>query len=164
MKKILFMLLVTFIVTVYAKPMVIVSILPEQTFVKKIAKEKVDITLMVEPGNSPHSYEPKASQMISISKGDIYFSLGVEFEDAWLDRFKSQNPKLMIVNISDKVQKIKMAEDHHEEKHEHKGFDPHTWTSPDNVKIMAVSIYEALVKIDSDNKEFYKSGTVLELI
>ncbi len=74
MKKILFMLMIAFNVIVYAKPIVIVSILPEQTFVKKIAKEKVELTLMVEPGNSPHSYEPKASQMISISK-QIYIFL-----------------------------------------------------------------------------------------
>ena len=158
MKKFLFMLMVAFGITVYAKPMVIVSILPEQTFVKKIAKEKVDITLMVEPGNSPHSYEPKTSQMISISKADIYFSIGVEFENAWLDRFKSQNPKLKFVNISDEIQKIKMAEHHHEDEHEHEGVDPHTWTSPENVKLMALSIYKSLVEIDPVNTKFYKSN------
>ncbi len=50
--------------------------------------------------------------------------------------------------------------DHEEEHghHEHEGLDPHTWTSPANVKIMAVNIYKALVEVDPANKEFYKSN------
>lgn len=158
MRKIIFILLVAFNIEVYAKPIVVVSILPQQTFVEKIAKEKVDITLMVKPGNSPHSYEPKPSQMISISKADIYFSIGVEFENTWLDRFQSQNKKLKFVNIGDKVPKMEMAEHHHEEEHHHKGLDPHIWTSPKNVKIMADTIYKTLVQIDPVNEKFYKSN------
>ncbi|MFT5836329.1 MAG: zinc transport system substrate-binding protein [Sulfurimonas sp.] len=186
MKKILFTLLSLFSITVYAKPIVVVSILPQETFVQKIAKDMVDITLMVKPGNSPHSYEPKPSQMISISKADIYFSIDVEFENVWLDRFKSQNKNLKVINISDGITKIAMAGHHHhedehheEESHEeehhekihhedehdddehqedHVGLDPHTWTSPKNVKIMAHNIYKALVEIDPTNKKFYKSN------
>ena len=172
MKKTLFILLFGLISSVYAKPMVVVSILPEQTFVEKIAKDKVDIALMVKPGNSPHSYEPKSSQMIAISKADVYFSIGVDFEHTWLPRFISQNKDLKIVNISDKVTKIEMSEHHHgeEEHHEkvhhdeheehedHEGLDPHTWTSPKNVKIMAEVIYETLVQIDPSNKSFYKTN------
>lgn len=155
MKKILFTLLLLFSITIYAKPMVIVSILPQQTFVQKIAKDKVDITLMVKPGNSPHSYEPKPSQMISISKANIYFSIDVEFEKPWLQRFKSQNKNLRFVNINDGVVKLAMIE-HHDKEEEHHGLDPHTWTSPKNVKIMAKNIYKTLSEIDSSNKQFYK--------
>ncbi len=128
---------------------------------------------MVKPGNSPHSYEPKPSQMISISNADIYFSIDVEFENVWLDRFKSQNKNLKVVNISEGITTIAMrGHHHHEEEHhdddeanheeeeheEHEGLDPHTWTSPKNVKIMAENIYKTLVEIDPKNKEFYKSN------
>ncbi|MDA3908299.1 MAG: zinc ABC transporter substrate-binding protein, partial [Sulfurimonas sp.] len=62
----------------YAKIHTIVSVLPELTFVEKIGGDKIDIKLMVKPGNSPHSYEPKPSQMKDISNADIYFAIGVE--------------------------------------------------------------------------------------
>ena len=150
MKKIFSILLVVISTIVYAKPTVVVSILPQETFVKKIAKDKLDVTVMVTPGSSPHSYEPKPSQMISISKADVYFSIGIEFEDTWLDRFKSQNKELKFVNLSDKIEKI--------EKNHRKSLDPHTWTSPNNVKIMAQSIYETLVQVDPLNEKFYKSN------
>ena len=166
MKKALFSMFSMFLLfsfAAFAKPVVVVSIAPEKTFVQKIAKDRADVTVMVEAGDSPHSYEPKASQMIAISKADVYFSIGVDFEKAWLSRFKSQNPKLLFVNVSDAVSKIKMAEHHHEgehkeEGHHHEGLDPHTWTSPANVKIMAETICKTLSQIDSKNEAFYKSN------
>ena len=163
MRKALFSMFLLFSFAAYAKPVVVVSIAPEKTFVEKIAKDKADVTVMVEAGDSPHSYEPKASEMIAISKADVYFSIGVDFENAWLNRFKSQNQKLLFVNVSDNVPKIAMAEHHHEGEHEakgdhHEGLDPHTWTSPANVAIMAETIYKTLSQIDSENEAFYKSN------
>jgi zinc transport system substrate-binding protein len=146
----------------FAKPIVIVSILPEKTFVEKIAKDRVDITLMVEPGASPHSYEPKSSQMVSLSKADIYFSIGVEFEGVWLEKFKSQNSHLKFIDISANIPKIQMSEEHHDEEehhaHNHAGVDPHTWTSPKNVAMMAQTIYKALAELDPTNEKFYKAN------
>lgn len=93
-----------------AKTVLIVSILPQQTFLKKIAKDKIDITVMIKPGISPHSYEPKPSQMIAISKATVYLSIGVEIEDIWLKRLKSQNKKLEFIDISKDVSKIGILE------------------------------------------------------
>lgn len=163
MKKILFLLGTILFSLAYAKPNIVVSIPPQKTFVQKIAKDKAEITVMVEPGNSPHSYEPKPSQMVSISKADLYFSIGVEFEEAWLDRFASQNPKLKIADMNHEVPKIPMAAHqhksaHHTPQHHHDTTDPHTWTSPKNVAIMAKNIYQTLAQIDPANEPFYKSN------
>ncbi|MDQ1325475.1 MAG: zinc transport system substrate-binding protein [Campylobacterota bacterium] len=164
MRKIIFLLGIVLYSLAYAKPNIIVSIPPQKTFVQKIAKDKAEVTVMVEPGNSPHSYEPKPSQMASVSKADLYFSIGVEFENVWLDRFKAQNPKLKFVDMGNKVPKIQMAEHHqHESKHlnkghHHDGRDPHTWASPKNVEIMAKNIYQALAQTDPANEPFYKSN------
>ena len=121
----------------------VVSILPQQTFLKAIGKDKVDITLMVKPGNSPHTYEPKSSQMKNISTADIYFSIGVEFEKVWLPRFKNQNKKMLVSDISKNIVKTN---------------DPHIWTSPKNVKIIAKNIYNSLIQIDAKNSEYYKNN------
>ncbi|MCD6653231.1 MAG: zinc ABC transporter substrate-binding protein [Sulfurovum sp.] len=164
MKKIIFLLGSVLYSLAYAKSNIIVSIPPQKTFVQKIAKDKAEVTVMVEPGNSPHSYEPKPSQMVSISKADLYFSIGVEFENVWLDRFKAQNPKLKFVNMDNEVPKIQIAErhqhenEHHDEGHRHDGRDPHTWTSPKNVAIMAKNIFAALAETDPANEPFYRSN------
>ena len=169
MQKLLLFLSLLTTTLLFAKPVVAVSVLPQQAFVEKIAGDYVDVLLMVAPGNSPHSYEPKPSQMIALSKAELYLSIGVEFEHAWLDRFASQNKNLRIVNISDGIAKLALAEHHHHQEahhdaHEHEhgddedGLDPHTWTAPNNVKIMAHAIYEALVSIDKEHESAYKQN------
>lgn len=162
MKKLFLSIVLILSSSAFAKPSVVVSILPEQTFVQKIAKDMVDITVMVAPGSNPHSYEPKPSQMVAISKADIYFSIGVEFENVWLERFRSQNKKLRFVDISANITKMKMTEHHHEgaeEEHHHHGeLDPHTWTSPNNVAIMAENIFHTLKEIDPNNSAKYKAN------
>ena len=169
MKQLLFLFLLLISTLALAKPNVIVSIAPQKTFVQKIAKDMVHVTVMVAPGSSPHSYEPKPSQMMALSKADIYFSIGVEFEKVWLPKFQAQNKKLIVVDISANIVKRTIAKHHHDEshvtkgshvteEHQHTGLDPHTWVSPNNVAIMAQSIYENLVKISPQNATAYKKN------
>jgi len=140
----------------------IVSILPEQTFLKAIGGDKVNISLMVQPGNSPHTYEPKPSQMIAIAHADLYFAIDVEFEHTWLLKFQSLNANMHIVDIADGVKKMHMTQAHNEHdthgEHAHAGEDPHIWTAPNNVEIIAKNIYDALSKYDSLNAPYYKKN------
>ncbi|HIQ28371.1 MAG TPA: zinc ABC transporter substrate-binding protein [Sulfurovum sp.] len=137
----------------------IVSILPQVTFLKAIGGDKVTIELMVQPGNSPHTYEPKPSQMLAITKADLYFAIDVEFENVWLPKFMNLNKKMKVIDIADSVPKIQMKTSHHtHDHHSHEGDDPHIWTDPKNVKIIAQNIYKALVKHDPDNKSYYKTN------
>lgn len=155
----------------YANVNAVVSILPQKTFLKQIGGDKVNIALMVKPGNSPHAYEPKPSQMKDIAKADIYFSIGTEFEHIWLPKFANQNKKMKIVSVAKGIKKMAMEEHGHEnhakhdehnedehEGHEHKSTDPHIWTSPDNVKLIAKNFYKYLIKIDKENKDYYKQN------
>jgi len=189
MKKILLTLALTATSFLYANVNAVVSILPQKTFLEKIGGDKVNISLMVKPGNSPHTYEPKPSQMRNISKADIYFSIGVEFEDNWLKKFQNQNKSMIVKDMGHNVVKIEMKEhshhdehdedkhedekhdehgdhakenhnDHHEDEHDEDGKDPHIWTSPSNVKIIANNIYNELSKIDSKNKSYYKTKLI----
>lgn len=165
MKKVIILLLLS---TTYILSNIntVVSILPEQTFLKAIGGDKVNITLMVQPGNSPHTYEPKPSQMLSVAKAELYFSIGVEFENVWLAKFQNLNHSMHIVNLAAHIEKMAMGEAHHEhesmhdahEHHEHTGLDPHIWTSPENVKTIAQNIFNALAMYDAENKAYYKQN------
>ncbi len=166
MKKILSTCLLILGTFIYAKPIVVVSILPQESFVKKSLKDKIDVITMVAPGSSPHSYEPKPSQMKSLSNAALYFTIGVEFEEAWLKRFQAQNSQMLLVDMNKDITKRAMQEqqhnhDEHEDEHHHHHhdeFDPHTWTSPKNVAIMARNISETLCKIDPKNSAFYEQN------
>ncbi|MCH9740743.1 MAG: zinc ABC transporter substrate-binding protein [Epsilonproteobacteria bacterium] len=160
MKKSLFILLSIFITTsAFAKLNVIVSIQPQLEFVNKIGGDKINTSLMVLPGNSPHTYEPKPSQMKAISQADLYLSIGVEFEKVWLAKFSNQNKNLIINDISKDVKKMAMESHHHHgakpHHEEHKRLDPHIWVNPMNVKQIARNIYESLKVLDANNSDYY---------
>ncbi len=152
MKKLIIILFIGIISMLHAKINVVVSVLPQQTFTKAIGGDKVNISVMVKPGNSPHSYEPKPSQMIDIQKADLYFAIGVEFEHSWIPKFSNQNKNMLIVDISKGIKKEKIV--HHDEEE----LDPHIWTSPANVIVIVNNIYEHLVETDSQNKIYYKNN------
>ena len=65
---------------------VTVSVVPQKYFVERIGGDHVAAAVMVEPGANPATYEPKPEQLKALSRAAAYFSIGVPFEDVWLDR------------------------------------------------------------------------------
>jgi zinc transport system substrate-binding protein len=154
----------------WAKPSVSVSILPQKYFVEQIAGDTVDVNVMVQPGNSPATYEPKPSQMRELSKSSLYFAIGVPFERTWLAKFADNAPNMRIVHTDEDIQKQMMAHhehedegDHHDHKHheedEHDGVpDPHIWLDPILVKAQASTITKALVETYPQYREQYEAN------
>lgn len=151
---------------------ILVSILPQKTFVEKIGGSKVDVSALVLPGANPHVYEPKPGQMAAVSKARIFFAVGIGFEDVWLPRFASMNPRMRIVHTEEGIEKIPVEGEHHHDEangkagkkgersshEEHGGLDPHVWLSPPNVKVMARNILRALTEVDAANAETYEEN------
>ncbi|MEE4356893.1 MAG: zinc ABC transporter substrate-binding protein [Desulfococcaceae bacterium] len=144
---------------------VFVSVIPQKYFVEKIGGDQVKVSVMVEPGAGPAVYEPKPVQMTELSKARIYFSIGVPFENTWLQRFKAANPDMRIIPTQEGIEKIAMAAHHHEEEkegayaHAHEGIkDPHIWLSPPLVMIQARNILTGLLGIDPENSDIYEKN------
>jgi len=133
---------------------VTVSILPEAYFVERIGGDLVNVNVMVGPGESPHTYEPQPAQMEDLAVSRIYFSIGVEFEDAWLGKFAETNPDMKIIDASATIQRIPMTASEEEEGE----LDPHVWLSPANVRIIAQNIEAALSEEDPANSDVYKAN------
>ena len=96
---------------------VFVTILPQKYFVQQIGKDLVDVQVMVQPGADPHTYEPKPQQMVAISKANLYFAIGIEFEDANLEKIVSTNPDLKVIHTDHGIEKIAMEAHHHDDDH-----------------------------------------------
>jgi len=104
---------------------VTVSIMPQKYFVEKIAKDKIAVNVMVKPGFSPATYEPKVSQMRKLANSKAYFSIGVPFESVWLEKFKNANKKMLLVDTSKGIRKIEMEEHVHHEEESHDDHEEH---------------------------------------
>ncbi len=150
------------------KPVITVSILPQQYFLQRLVGEHYTVNVMVQPGESPESYEPTAQQMRALSDSVAYISIGVPFETVWLDKIAAANEDMLIVDSIAGIKRLAMTDHHHEEE-EHEGevhteeeeegeLDPHVWTSPRLVKIQAQNITAALVSLDPQNEAEYRTN------
>jgi zinc transport system substrate-binding protein len=153
---------------------VVVSIVPQKYFVERIGGDHVSVSVMVEPGASPATYEPKPEQLKALSSAAAYFSIGVPFENAWLDKIAAANDEMMMVDTITNIERMPMeAHDHHEEEgeeheeeveheeeHDHAegAPDPHVWLSPALVKVQSQAIYEALSELDPAHEAEYNAN------
>lgn len=135
---------------------VMVSIPPQKYFVEKIGGKYVNVSILLPPGSSPHSFEPKPSRMLEIGNADIYMAIGVEYEKSLLPRIESMHPGLEIIYTDHGIKKISMAKHGHDQRHGHDhhqhGEDPHVWLSPDLAMILADNIYRALARSAPQHK------------
>jgi len=133
---------------------VAVTVLPQQEFAKRVGGDKVDITVMVPPGASPHTYEVTPVQMAQLSRAKVYCKVGspIEFELSWLDKLLAQNKNMLVVDCSKGIDLIKSDDP------DEPGMDPHIWTSPRNVKIMVQNICQGLSQIDPQNRQYYEQN------
>jgi len=145
---------------------VVVTLMPQTGFVENIGGERVDVTVMVPPGASPHTYEPMPNQMTAVSKAKMYAKVGsgVEFEMVWMDKLIALNKEMVVVDCSSGVHLQEMIGEHtdegkeHLEENHHGAMDPHIWLSPLNAKTMVQNICDGLVQVDPDNKAYYEQN------
>ncbi|MZH01897.1 MAG: ABC transporter substrate-binding protein, partial [Nitrospinae bacterium] len=94
-----------------------------------------------------------------LSQAKLYFSIGVPFETIWIDRIRSIHPNLQFVPLHDNPRKVTGHDSHHS----HATGDPHIWTSPARVKIMAQKIKDTLSRANPDQKAYFEAN-LLEFI
>ncbi|GAB7079979.1 metal ABC transporter solute-binding protein, Zn/Mn family [Megalodesulfovibrio paquesii] len=162
-----------------------VTIAPQVQFVERIAGPLASVEAMVLPGKDPHSYEPTPKQMQSLAKADLYFTVGMPWEERWLPKIAGATPSLEIIHLDEGIEKIALAEHEHGHEHaeahghahgkaegkehaeaeEHAGhhheageLDPHLWTSPRLVMQMAKGIAAALSRKDPANAATYQAN------
>lgn len=133
---------------------VAVTILPQQEFVERVGGDRVDITVMVPPGASPHTYEVTPAQMIKLSNAKAYFKVGspIEFELTWLDKLIAQNKNILVVDCSKGIDLIESDDP------DEPGTDPHIWTSPRNVKTVVKNICAGLSQVDPQGRQYYEKN------
>ena len=141
---------------------VFVSIAPQRDFVEQVGGDRVAVTVMVGPGQSPELYEPTPRQMARLAEAELYFSIGMPFEASWLPEVRQNNPGLKIVACCAGLARLAGHEHgrHEHAGHEHgghdSGMDPHVWTDPNNVIAITGLIEASLASHDAAHAQDYR--------
>lgn len=145
---------------------VVCSVFPQYDFIKTIAGDAVNLTLLLDSKTDLHSYTPTADDIMTISKADLFINIGGESDD-WAEDVLSSaaNNKLKVVSLLNLVDAVEeetlpgMEEE--EEEHEEEGpeYDEHVWTSLKNVIKIIPALTDALCELDSGNTALYQANS-----
>jgi zinc transport system substrate-binding protein len=151
---------------------VFVSILPQAYFVERVGGDKVQVDVLVRPGESPATYSATPRQMAELSRAVIYFRIGVPFENGLVPKIRESLPGLRIVDTRRGIA-LRRMKTHLEEimsdeapaggEHDHdhsaeEGDDPHIWLDPMRVKQQAATIREALVVARPAERDYFEEN------
>ena len=153
------------------KPVVAVSIQPQAYFVQRLAGKRFELLALVGPGQSPHSYEPTPRQMADLSRTQVWFTIGVEFENALMPKITALYPDLRMVDTTEGIKFRSMEAHSHEDDHDDvekdddtdadhddEARDPHVWLGRDSVKVQAGHILAGLSAIDPEGTSIFKTN------
>jgi zinc transport system substrate-binding protein len=126
---------------------VVVSILPQAYFVDRIGGGAFKATVLVGPGQEPHSYEPTPRQMAELARSAAWLSIGVEFEKGLKPKVAELYPGLRIIDTTRGIE-YRTLEAHHHEGEEEGGPDQHVWLGRQAAKAIAANVRDALAALD----------------
>lgn len=135
------------------KPTIAVTILPQQQIAEQITGDHFQIFCVVPAGSNPEAFDPSPSLIIQLSKSVGYLRVGsLGFEMAWMEKIKQNSPSMEIFRLDRNVELIHgthiCSEHSHDHDHFHEeGTDPHYWSSPKSLRIMAAATCDALIKL-----------------
>ena len=168
MRKVLIILFAVFCLhSVFAeksdKLNVYVSIMPQKYFADKVGGDLVNVSVLVPSGTSPENFDPSPKQIMQLGSSDVYFTIDIPFENIFLDKLKAGKKKLVIADCDKNVPKLrnqehKEHEHEHEHGHQHGEFDPHIWTDPELIKIIAQNMADTFSVTDPAHAATYAAN------
>lgn len=129
-----------------------VSILPMKTFVERVGGDRVTVEVMVPPGRSPGNYEPTPQQVLDLGSADVFFTIGVPFEQAFIPVIEANVPGLLVVATDAGIEKRFFDPETATRP------DPHVWMDPILVIDQAAVIRDTLIELDPAFESEYRAG------
>ena len=151
---------------------VMTTIFPLTEFAQAVGGDRVKVTQLLPPGAEAHTWEPKPSDVVKLSRADVFIYIGSEMEP-WVSGILKtiENPKVVIIEASQGLPLLRADQtDVEGEKHHHciesthGRFDPHIWLNFDYDQKIVDKITAGLSERDPEgilyfqkNAEVYKS-------
>lgn len=141
---------------VQGKPVAVVSIPPQETLLKEIVGDSMDVFSMIRSDANPESFELSVADMRTVGNADAYISIGqLPFERSVLAKIRENNPGLEFFDASDGVGLIYGTHGHGGGGEDHECADPHIWSSIPNMRKIAANMLKAAKSIDPANADYY---------
>ncbi len=130
---------------------IVTSLFPLYEFVRSVGGEAVNAKLLLPPGTEPHTWEPRPSDIIRISRSDIFIYMGPEMEPWVSDVLGSvDNENLLVIEVLEDLENIRSGKEHS---------DPHLWLDLSYAVYVVDLITETLKAADAQNSDLFSRNS-----
>ena len=165
------------------------TLFPYYDFVRQVAGDQVELSLVIPAGMDSHSFEPTPKDIRIMQEADVIIANGGAMEH-WVDQVvdsfdrEDQTVVIMMDHVDAVEEEIVEGMEHSDEGHGHVRvhedgeedghleedesqyeieYDEHIWTSPVNAMRMVDVIAETLTERDPDHGAMYQAGAAAYL-
>jgi len=139
-----------------AKLRVVATIFPLYDFTRAVAGGMADVTMLLAPGSSVHSFDPSIGDIRTLQSADVFFYIGGD-GDVWVSGLLASGDITAVsVRLMDSVQTVQ--EQALPGEPAETGADEHIWTSPANAIVMVNTIRDTLCAQDSAHADAYRAN------
>ncbi len=128
---------------------------------RQVGGEKVEVVDLIGANGDPHSFEPRAKDLVLAEGAPLYFVSGMGLE-GYLPKLKGiLAGKARIVEVGATLPALKGSCDHEEHDHEHDHeheVDPHWWHSVDLFRRAAGVVEDELSTASPENKAVFEAN------
>ena len=149
------------------KLQIVAAIFPEYDWVRQIVgdDDSVELTLLVDDGVDPHSFQPAVSDMVTAANCDLLIYGGGE-SDQWLTKLEATNPNretLVLLPLlgaqAHQEEVVEGMEAHEEDEPENDAeMDEHVWLSLRNASFFCQAITDALCDLNPSKADEYRAN------
>ncbi|MEJ2412438.1 MAG: metal ABC transporter substrate-binding protein [Anaerolineales bacterium] len=125
--------------------------------VGQIAGDAAQVTVLLEPGQNPHAYQPAPKDMVLISTADLLFSNGFGLEEFLGDLLSAADFSGLVIEVSQGIDTLKIASGGQAGGNPDP-IDPHVWLDPNNLMVWTENIANTLAENDPDNAQLYHAN------
>ena len=119
------------------------------------------VTVLLGPGQNPHSYQPSPQDMVRISEAELIFANGLGLEEFLPNLLDGAGNSQGLVELGVGIDPlVKDEADLQDRDHgpDDLGIDPHVWFDPTNLMVWADTIASALAEVDPENAGLYREN------
>ena len=145
---------------------VVTTLTDLQSITSLIGGDKVDVFAIATGYQNPHFVDPKPSYILKLSRADVFVTVGLDLEIGWVPALlnSARNSKIQkggegYVDASVNVPLLQVPTSASRGQGDiHVFGNPHYWLDPQNGKIIAKNILDALVRVDPDRRSLYEAN------
>lgn len=123
---------------------ILTSNYPLKLILQEIVAPRIKVESLVPPSISPHTFQPKPSDITKIEQSALFFYTS-DLLDHWIS--KSIENKISVFDLLHNSKKLRFEDG--------KTYDPHFWTDPTAVISTVDTLANIVATLDPENRNYY---------